>query len=121
MAELLLSESDTDHRYRLTRTHRGFLVSLMQKSEAGLLIGPSEWLYRTSETAESGLRLVMLMNAWWSAITRGYAAGDLPQRCEAAAATHRELILRMDDEPLVGREVRELRLQAEGADVQRTE
>jgi hypothetical protein len=49
-----------------------------QKSEIGLMLGPSEWLYRTFESAEKGLDFVMLMNAWWVAITRGYPAGDLP-------------------------------------------
>ncbi len=39
--------------------------------EIGLMMGPSERLYRTKEAAEKGLALVMLMNAWWSAITHG--------------------------------------------------
>jgi hypothetical protein len=47
----------------------------------GLLLGPSEWLCQTREAAEKGLDLIMLMNAWWTAITRGYPPGDLPQRC----------------------------------------
>jgi hypothetical protein len=42
MAEVLRSEADTDHRYRITRTDRGFLVSMSQKSEMGLMIGPAE-------------------------------------------------------------------------------
>jgi hypothetical protein len=59
MAELLRSESDTDHRYRIMRTERGFLVSSRQKNESGLLLGPSEWLYRTYEAANKGLDLVI--------------------------------------------------------------
>jgi hypothetical protein len=78
MAEVLRSESDAEHRYRITQTHRGFLLSCMQKSETGLLLGPSEWLYRTQEAAEKGLKVVMLTSSWWTAITRGYPAGDLP-------------------------------------------
>ncbi|MET3524213.1 hypothetical protein [Mesorhizobium abyssinicae] len=109
MAELLRSESDTDHRYRITLTPRGYLVSCAQKGETGLILGPSEWLYRTQEAAEKGLNFVMLMNAWWTAMARGYPAGDLPARCETAAAEHREAVKRLGDQPLIGREVAELR------------
>ena len=110
MAEVLRSESDTDHRYRITRTDRGFLLSSSQKSEMGLMIGPAEWLYKTREAAEKGLDLIMLMNAWWITIIRGYPAGNLPERCEAAAKEHERVVKELGDEPLVGAEVRELRL-----------
>jgi hypothetical protein len=106
---VLREESDTDHRYRITRTDRGFLVSSRQKDQMGLLLGPAEWLYRTYEAANKGLDLVMLMNAWWTAITRGYPAGDLPQRCEAAVAEHNRIVEKLGDRPLIGTEVRELR------------
>jgi hypothetical protein len=67
---------------------------------------------------EKGLDLIMLINAWWIAITRGYPPGDLPQRCETAAAEHERTVARLDDKPLVGTEVRELRVgcQAESPD-----
>lgn len=42
MAELLRKESDTKQRYRITRTDRGFLLSLRQKDELGHLSGPAE-------------------------------------------------------------------------------
>ena len=116
MAEVLRTESDTDHRYQVSPTDRGFLLSSRQKSKAGPLLGPSEWMYQTQEAAEKGLRLAMLMNAWWTAITRGYPIGQLPQRCEAAAAEHKEAIDRLNDEPLIGMEVRNLRLALESSD-----
>jgi hypothetical protein len=52
--EVLRKESDTDRRYRLTRTARGFLLSRAQKGEMGLMLGPAEWLYRTFEAARKG-------------------------------------------------------------------
>lgn len=116
MAELLRSESDTDHRYRVTRIPRGYLVSCAQKGETGLMLGPSEWLYRTQEAAERGLDLVMLMNGWWTAMTRGYPVGDLPARCETAAAEHKRAVERLNDQPLIGREVAELRENEENDD-----
>lgn len=114
MAELVRNESDTDHRYRITSTPRGYLVSCSQKGETGLMLGPSEWLYRTQEAAEKGLDFVMLMNAWWMAMMRGYPAGDLPGRCEAAAQDHQRVVERLNDQPLIGREVKELRENEEG-------
>lgn len=51
----------------------------------------------------------MLMNAWWMAMMRGYPAGDLPGRCEAAAQDHQRVVERLNDQPLIGREVKELR------------
>ncbi|NKK59260.1 hypothetical protein GFM44_25565 [Rhizobium leguminosarum bv. viciae] len=109
MAEVLITETDTDHRYRITLTDKGFLLSCAQRGEIGLMMGPSEWLYKTREAAEKGLAFVMLMNAWWSAMTHGYPAGDLPRRCEIAGAEHADAVARLDDQPLVGREVKELR------------
>ena len=109
MAEVIRAESDTDHRYRITRTQRGFLLSSTRKSEFGLLMGPSEWLYKTREAAEAGLDLIVLMNAWWGAINRGYPVGDLPERCEKASAAHASIVGALRDQPLIGREVRELR------------
>jgi hypothetical protein len=62
----------------------------------------------------------MLMNAWWRAITLGYPAGDLPQRCKAATAEHTRIVESLGDQPLVGAEVRELRLKYDG-DEERSE
>lgn len=112
-AKIVRSEIDTDHRYRITQTDHGYLLSCAQRNEFGLLLGPAEWLYRTYTGAEKGLELVMLMNAWWSTIARGYPAADLPQRCQAAAAEHTKLVQELDDVPLIGEEVRELRLNIE--------
>ncbi len=112
MAELLRSDSDTDYRYRIMRTDSGFLLSCGQKSEIGLMLGPSEWLYKTLEAAEAGLEYVMLMNAWWTCISKGYPSGDLPERCEAAATKHRDITKKLDDAPLIGQGVTELRKQA---------
>lgn len=109
MVVLLRTETDTDHRYRLTLTDRGYLLSCAQRGEIGLMMGPSEWLFRTREAAEKGLALVILMNAWWSAITHGYPAGDLQSRCEIAGAEHAEAVARLGDQPLVGHEVKDLR------------
>jgi len=111
VAEVIRTESDTDHRYRITRTPRGFLLSSAQKGEIGLMTGPSEWLYKTSDAAEAGLEVVMLMNAWWGAMSRGYPVGDLPQRCEKANAVHSDIVGALNDQPLIGREVRALREQ----------
>ncbi|MBY5385339.1 hypothetical protein HFN62_30745 [Rhizobium leguminosarum] len=109
MAEVLITETDTDHRYRITLTDKGFLLSCAQRGEIGLMMGPSEWLYKTRDAAEKGLAFVMLMNAWWSAMTHGYPAGDLPPRCEIAGNEHADAVARLNDQPLVGREVKELR------------
>jgi hypothetical protein len=109
MTEVMREESDTNHRYRITRTNGFFLLSLRQRDEMGLLLGPAEWLYRTYEAAEKGLEHLMLMNAWWAAITNGYPIGDLPKRCEAAGAEHNSVVERLNDRPLIGEEVRELR------------
>jgi len=109
MIEVLRTESDTEHRYRILRTDRGVLLTTQQKTELGLMLGPTEWLYQTTEAAEKGLEFVMLMNAWWLTMTCGYPPGNLPNRCENAAAVHKEVIERLNDEPLMGEEVRELR------------
>jgi hypothetical protein len=109
MAEVLREESDTNRRYRITRTDQGFLLSLRQKDQMGLLLGPAEWLYRTYEAADKGLDLLILMNAWWTAIARGYPVGDLPQRCEVAGAAHNQVVEKLSDQPLIGEEVWELR------------
>jgi hypothetical protein len=109
MAEVLRQDSDTNHRYRITRTDQGFLLSLRQKDQMGLLLGPAEWLYRTFEAADKGLDLLILMNAWWTAIALGYPVGDLPQRCEVAGAEHNQVVEKLNDQPLIGAEVRELR------------
>jgi hypothetical protein len=114
MAQILRTESDTDHRYRITRTDRGILVSCAMKSQVGLLLGPAEWLYQTEEAAQKGLEVIMLMNAWGTAMMRGYPTGDIVERCEKAAAQHREIVERLNDEPLVGAEVKALREQVEG-------
>jgi hypothetical protein len=53
------------------------------------------------------------MNAWWIAITRGYPVGDLPQRCEIAVAEHNKIVESLSDQPLIGAEVRALRLKYE--------
>lgn len=112
--EILRSETDADHRYRITRTPRGFLLSMMQRSQTGLSLGPSEWLYQTEEAAEKGLKALMIFNAWWTTINRGHPTGDLPQRSETALAEHKEAIERLNDQPLIGTEVRELRIMTEG-------
>lgn len=109
MAQTMREESDTDHRYRITKTDRGYLLSMRQKGELGLMLGPAEWLYRTREAADKGLDLVMLMNAWWAAITKGYPVGDLQRRSETASAAHKQIIEELNDEPLIGEEVRRLR------------
>jgi hypothetical protein len=111
--EVIRTESDTDHRYRITRTDRGFLVSSAMKSQMGLLLGPAEWLYQTEAAAQKGLEVVMLMNAWGTAVTRGYPTGDIVERCEKAAAEHNEVVARLNDQPLVGAEVKALREQVE--------
>jgi hypothetical protein len=51
----------------------------------------------------------MLMNAWWTAIARGYPQGNLPERCREASERHQEAVKRLSDEPLISEEVRELR------------
>lgn len=112
-AQVLLTDNDSDHRYRLTQTSRGILVSCAAKGETGLLLGPSEWLYQTREAAEKGLKLVMSMNAWWTTIARGYDSGDLPKRCKDAVAAHAEAVERLGDAPLIGQEIRTLRLEVE--------
>ena len=113
MAGVLRNESDTDHRYRLTRTNRGYLLSCAQKSKVGLVLGPSEWPYRTLEAAEKGFVLIKLMNVWWTAVSRGYRAGDLPAQRASASAEHTREVERLNDQPFIGREVRELREQVE--------
>jgi len=114
VAEVLRAESDTNHRYRITRTPRGILLSCMLKSQVGLLLGPAEWLYRTEEAAERGLKLLKIFNSMWTAMNEGRPLGDLPSRCEAATVEHKEAIDRLNDQPLTGREVRELRIMIEG-------
>jgi len=44
---------------------------------------------------------------------RGYPVGDLPRRCSMAVAKHNEVIEKLNDQPLIGGEVRESRIDPE--------
>jgi hypothetical protein len=50
MGEIIRTEVDAEHRYRLIRTENGYLVTARQRDNIGLLFA-AEWLHRTLEAA----------------------------------------------------------------------
>ena len=112
MAEVIRSELDRDHTYRVVRTERGHLVTARTRNELGMLL-PNEWLHRTEEAALACLDAAMAFNAYWQAITMGYPVEALERKLGHLMARHKELCERLDDVPLIGQEVKALRAQHE--------
>jgi len=115
MADLVRSEADGDHRYRITRTHQGYLITSRSKNELGLYLA-CEWLHRTPEAANACLDAIICFNALWRAMTKGYPTEALLQKSEGLNAAHSQLCQQLDDSPLVGQEVKALRAKFEEAD-----
>lgn len=108
MGEVIRSELDGDHTYRVVRTDRGHLVTARTRNELGMLL-PCEWLHRTEEAALACLDAVMAFNAYWRAMTMGYPVEALERKLDHLTARHKELCERLDDAPLIGQEVKALR------------
>ena len=103
-AEIIAAEVDDDHRYRILKTDRGYLLIARARNEAGVLI-PAEWLYRTEEAARAGLAGIMAFHAAWRAALRGWPVDALFEPLEALDAQHTATCERLDDAPIMGREV----------------
>jgi hypothetical protein len=74
----------------------------------GLLV-PCEWLYRTEEAAQSCLDVVMQFEAVWRAMTNGYPMDAAMKKLDQLTQSHGGLCERLNEKPLIGQEVRELR------------
>jgi hypothetical protein len=100
-AETIAEEVDGDHRYRLSRIAAGYLLSARSRRQLGVLL-PVEWLYRTEEAARAGLACIMAFHAAWR-------TPALLGRFEALNAQHTAACERLNDLPLMGRDIREAR------------
>ncbi len=112
MAEVIRSEIDGKHRYRITRTDSGFLITARSRDEIGLWL-VCEWLHRTPEAANSCLDAVMSFNALWLAVSAGMPTEALFQKAERLSAEHRALCEHLNDMPIIGQDVKALREQFE--------
>lgn len=107
-AELIHSEMDGDHRYRLARTESGFLVTARSRDAIGATV-VAEWLHRTEEAGQACFEAVVAANAAFRAINSGLPAGAALSRYEKLAAVHTDVCAGLNDDPLIGQEVRQLR------------
>lgn len=107
MVEVVRSERDGPYRYRITATDRGFLITMRSLEGAGVWIA-SEWLHRTREAADACLEAVKAFNIAWRAIQAGLPSEALLRTAETESAAHRQLCQQLNDDPLVGQEVRAL-------------
>lgn len=112
MAQVIREEADGDNRYRIVRTEKGFLITARTRDQLGVLL-PCEWLHRTEEAAQACLDAVMGMNALWVAVSHGYPTKALGERLDRLNDRHTRLCADLDDYPLIGQEVKELRQQAD--------
>jgi hypothetical protein len=115
MPELLRSEQDGEHRYRITATDRGFLITMRTPRGPGMWIS-AEWLHRHRETADACLDAVMAFNAAGRAMKAGLPTQAAMRRAETLSGTHSQLCDQLSDHPPVGEEVRALREEAEAAE-----
>jgi hypothetical protein len=108
MGEIIRTEVEADHRYRIIRTDKGYLVTTRQRDTIGLLFG-AEWLHRTPEAANPCLDCIMAFNASWRASRRGVPMQGLERRFDEADSRYRKVCEELNDEPLIGQEVRTVR------------
>jgi hypothetical protein len=108
MGEIVRTEVDAKHRYRIIRTENGYLVTARQRDHFGLLFA-AEWLHRTPEAANACLDVVMAFHATWRAAQAGLPTQGLERRFDEANARHKQMCEELKDEPLNGQEVRALR------------
>ncbi|MFI4986515.1 MAG: hypothetical protein ACHQF3_03660 [Alphaproteobacteria bacterium] len=90
------------------KTDRGFLVTMRSKDRIGLLM-PCEWLYRTEEAAQSCLDVVIQFEAVWRAMTNDYPMDAAMKKLEQKTQAHTVLCERLNEKPLIGHEVQNLR------------
>ncbi len=112
---VIARDADEEHLYRIVRVTSGYLVTMRMRSRIGLLLSPAEWLFRTEEAARACLRYLKAFNRWWAAIVSGQSAEGLEREVRAAYELANDAMERLDDRPLIGEEVRDLRLRLDAS------
>jgi hypothetical protein len=101
-------------RYRVAKTPNGYLITARTRDMVGLTL-ILEWLHKSEESAMACAVAVMAGDRLWDAMMAPKSDAALPAyeaamlAYETAVADHNEVCDRLDDRPLIGREVRELR------------
>jgi hypothetical protein len=106
--EPLIDQVSEGHRYRVIKTPRGYLVTSRISGEMGLIF-PAEWLHRTDKAALACVAAIIAFDDA-SSIKGMTAAEGAIAVFETASKAHTEIYQQLDDAPLVGQVVRDLRL-----------
>jgi hypothetical protein len=106
--EIIAERSDGDHRYRITRTPAGYLVTARSRDAIGAMI-VAEWLHRSEEASLACMAAVEAGNVAFRAIMQGMPSEGLLRRYGELIDAHNATCERLDDLPRVGQEVRNLR------------
>lgn len=106
-AEIVHEQVTAGYRYRVALTPMGYLVTARSRDVLGLAI-TEQWLHREKETAMACVHAVVASHVAWGAMGKAHANGAL-SAMEAATAHHKAICDKLDDHPLVGREVQDLR------------
>ena len=106
-AELVRDLVEGGHRYRITKTSSGYLITGRTRNTLSQWI-PVEWFHRTEEAAIACLEAVMACNAIFARSDKRRSETAL-MAFEAATQRHNEACERLDDPPLTTQEVRNLR------------
>lgn len=111
MAEVIRTGHESGHRYRITHTDRGYLITARSPGAAPWVA--AEWLHQTREAADACLDAVMAANAVWAAMSAGLSVTAAMRKSEACNAAHSRVCDQLNDKPLMGQEVRAMRDAAE--------
>ena len=111
---MIVDQITEKSRYRVAETPNGYLITARTRDMVGLTL-VLEWLHKSEEAAMACAVAAMAGDRLWHAMMApksdatqlAYEAARLA--FETAVAEHNEVCDRLDDRPLIGREVRELR------------
>jgi transcriptional regulator with XRE-family HTH domain len=80
---VIVSEVDGHYRYRITRARDGFILTVRQRSKAGLFLAPT-WRFPDERTARAALDALKAFHACWHAFLDRRPTETLEQRWAAA-------------------------------------
>lgn len=106
-ADVISTHTSRDNRYRAVQTPRGYLITARSRDQIGLLVS-AQWLHRTEESARACVHTVIACDQAFAAMATGQAESANAVFSRASDA-HKEVCVRLSGEPIIGREVQELR------------
>jgi hypothetical protein len=105
--EIIFYQATAGHRYRVVRTDLGYLITARSRDGIGLAL-PEQWLHKRRETALACAEAAIAAHTMEACRLTGHFEGAAAA-FEKASSIHTALCEKMDDQPVIGHKVQQLR------------